>query len=164
MNEMKEKILSVIEKNSKISFKDLAIVLGEPEEEVAKAIYEMESDKTICGYHTIINWDKTNREKVVALIEVRVTPQRGHGFDHIAERIYNFPEVDSVYLMSGAYDLMVSISGDNVKDVALFVSQRLAPLHGVLSTATHFVLKKYKEHGLLMVKEKNEQERMLITP
>ena len=82
MNEMKEKILSVIEKNSKISIKDLAIVLGEPEEEVAKAIYEMESDKTICGYHTIINWDKTNREKVVALIEVRVTPQRGHGFDH----------------------------------------------------------------------------------
>ena len=104
MNEMKEKILSVIEKNSKISIKDLAIVLGEPEEEVAKAIYEMESDKTICGYHTIINWDKTNREKVVALIEVRVTPQRGHGFDHIAERIYNFPEVDTVYLMSGAYD------------------------------------------------------------
>ena len=81
MNEMKEKILSVIEKNSKISIKD-----------VAKAIYEMESDKTICGYHTIINWDKTNREKVVALIEVRVTPQRGHGFDHIAERIYNFPK------------------------------------------------------------------------
>ena len=109
MNEMKEKILSVIEKNSKISIKDLAIVLGEPEEEVAKAIYEMESDKTICGYHTIINWDKTNREKVVALIEVRVTPQRGHGFDHIAERIYNFPEVDTVYLMSGAYDFCVML-------------------------------------------------------
>ena len=121
MNEMKEKILSVIEKNSKISIKDLAIVLGEPEEEVAKAIYEMESDKTICGYHTIINWDKTNREKVVALIEVRVTPQRGHGFDHIAERIYNFPEVDTVYLMSGAYDFCVMLEGKTLKQVSAFV-------------------------------------------
>ena len=146
MNEMKEKILSVIEKNSKISIKDLAIVLGEPEEEVAKAIYEMESDKTICGYHTIINWDKTNREKVVALIEVRVTPQRGHGFDHIAERIYNFPEVDTVY------------------QVSAFVSEKLSTLESVTSTATHFVLKKYKDHGTIMVSETNKKERQLITP
>ena len=156
MNEMKEKILSVIEKNSKISIKDLAIVLGEPEEEVAKAIYEMESDKTICGYHTIINWDKTNREKVVALIEVRVTPQRGHGFDHIAERIYNFPEVDTVYLMSGAYDFCVMLEGKTLKQVSAFVS--------VTSTATHFVLKKYKDHGTIMVSETNKKERQLITP
>ena len=104
MDEMKEKILSVIEKNSKITIKDLAIVLGESEEVVAKAVAEMESDHTICGYHTIINWDKTNREKVVALIEVCVTPHRLSGFDHLAERIYNFPEVDTVYLMSGTYD------------------------------------------------------------
>ena len=96
----------------------------EPEEEVAKAIYEMESDKTICGYHTIINWDKTNREKVVALIEVRVTPQRGHGFDHIAERIYNFPEVDTVYLMSGAYDFCVMLEGKTLKQVSAFVSEK----------------------------------------
>ena len=164
MNEMKEKILSVIEKNSKISIKELAIVLGEPEEEVAKAIYEMESDKTICGYHTIINWDKTNREKVVALIEVRVTPQRGHGFDHIAERIYNFPEVDTVYLMSGAYDFCVMLEGKTLKQVSAFVSEKLSTLESVTSTATHFVLKKYKDHGTIMVSETNKKERQLITP
>ena len=150
MNEMKEKILSVIEKNSKISIKDLAIVLGEPEEEVAKAIYEMESDKTICGYHTIINWDKT--------------PQRGHGFDHIAERIYNFPEVDTVYLMSGAYDFCVMLEGKTLKQVSAFVSEKLSTLESVTSTATHFVLKKYKDHGTIMVSETNKKERQLITP
>ena len=163
MNEMKEKILSVIEKNSKISIKDLAIVLGEPEEEVAKAIYEMESDKTICGYHTIINWDKTNREKVVALIEVRVTPQRGQGFDSIAERIYNYPEVQSVYLISGAYDLLVILEGKTLRDVSSFVSDKLSTLDTVLSTATHFILKKYKDYGTIFGK-KSKDERMLVTP
>ena len=139
-------------------------VTPETEEEVAKAIYEMESDKTICGYHTIINWDKTNREKVVALIEVRVTPQRGHGFDHIAERIYNFPEVDTVYLMSGAYDFCVMLEGKTLKQVSAFVSEKLSTLESVTSTATHFVLKKYKDHGTIMVSETNKKERQLITP
>lgn len=160
---MKEKILSVIEKNSKISIEDLAAVLGEKPEDVAKAIYEMERDKVICGYHTIINWNNTNNEKVTALIEVKVTPQRGQGFDKIAERIYNFSEVNAVYLMSGGFDLTVIIEGRTLQEVARFVSSKLAPLEAILSTATHFVLKKYKDHGTILVSEARG-ERMLITP
>lgn len=163
MNEMKERILAVIEKNSKISMHDLAILLGEKEEDVVKAIYEMEQDKAICGYHTIINWENTTKEKVVALIEVRVAPQRGQGFDRIAERIYNFAEVDSVYLMSGAYDFVVMLEGKTLREVAGFVSSKLSPLESVLSTATSFVLKKYKDHGTILVDD-SKDERMLITP
>jgi DNA-binding Lrp family transcriptional regulator len=163
MNEMKEKILSVIEKNSKIGIKDLAVVLGEKEEDVAQAIFEMEGDKTICGYHTMINWEKTNRDRVVALIEVCVTPQRSHGFDHLAERIYNFPEVDTVYLMSGGYDFCVMLEGKTLREVSAFISEKLSTLESVTSTATHFVLKKYKDHGTIMVEE-TKKERQLITP
>lgn len=163
MNEMKEKILSVIEKNSKIGIRDLAVVLGEKEEDVAQAIFEMESDKTICGYHTMINWEKTNRDRVVALIEVCVTPQRSRGFDHLAERIYNFPEVDTVYLMSGAYDFCVMLEGKTLREVSAFISEKLSTLESVTSTATHFVLKKYKDHGTIMVEE-TKKERQLITP
>ena len=160
---MKEKILTIIEKNSRISVEDLAAILGESEETIAETIVEMEKDKTICGYHTLINWGNADIEKVVALIEVKVTPQRGQGFDNIAERIYNFPEVDSVYLMSGGFDLMVMLEGKTLQEVAHFVSSKLAPMETVLSTATHFVLKKYKDHGTIMVPEA-KKERMLITP
>ena len=163
MNDLKEKILAVIEKNSKISVKDLAIALGENEEVVATAIAEMEADETICGYHTIINWDKMNRDRVVALIEVGVTPQRSRGFDHLAERIYNFPEVDSVYLMSGAYDFCVMMEGKTIREISAFVSEKLSTLDSVRSTATHFVLKKYKDHGTVMVHQK-KGERQLIVP
>jgi len=163
MNEMKEKILSVIEKNSKISVKDLAVVLGENEDDVARAIAEMEEDETICGYHTIINWDKTNRDRVVALIEVCVTPQRSRGFDHLAERIYNFPEVDTVYLMSGSYDFCVMLEGKTLREVSRFISEKLSTLESVTSTATHFVLKKYKDHGTVMVHQ-NKTERQPIVP
>ena len=163
MTEMKEKILSVIEKNSKINIKDLAIVLGEQESEVAAAIAEMEEDKTICGYHTIINWEKTNRETMMALIEVRVVPQRSRGFDHLAERIYNFPEVDSVYLMSGAYDFCIMLEGKTLREVSRFISEKLSTLDSVTGTATHFVLKKYKDHGTVMVQEP-KSERQLFTP
>lgn len=160
---MKEKILSAIDKNSKLSPKDLAAMLGSTEEEVSKAIKELEEDTIICGYPTLINWDKTQSEKVTALIEVKVTPQRGQGFDKIAERIYKFDEVESVYLMSGGFDLTVIIEGKSMREVANFVSDKLAPMEAVLSTATHFVLKKYKEHGLQLVHE-SKDERMLITP
>ena len=102
MNDLKQKILTIMEKNSKVTVQDLAVLLGETEENISTAIYEMEQDKVICGYHTLINWNKTNNEKVIAMIEVRVTPQRGQGFDKIAERIYNFSEVNAVYLISGA--------------------------------------------------------------
>ncbi|MCI6017981.1 MAG: Lrp/AsnC family transcriptional regulator [Clostridiales bacterium] len=160
---MKEKILSVIEKNSRISIEDLAVLLGEPVEAVAQAVMEMEHDKVICGYHTIINWDKVETQKVNALIEVRVTPQRNLGFDKIAERIYNFPEVESIYLMSGGFDFVIFLEGKTLQEVAEFVSSKLSTLESVLSTATHFVLKKYKDHGTIIA-EQPKKERMLITP
>ncbi len=160
---MKEKILAIIEKNSRIDVHDLAVLLGEPEIAVANAIGELERDRVICGYHTMINWENTSEEKVVALIEVKVTPQRGMGFDKIAERIYNYTEVDSCYLMSGGYDLMVMLEGKNMRQVAAFVSDKLSTLDSVLSTATHFVLKKYKDHGTVFTQEEKD-ERMMVTP
>ncbi len=160
---MREKILAIIEKNSRIDLAELAILLGEEEASVANEIALMEKEGIICGYHTLINWDKTGNEKVVALIEVRVTPQRGMGFDSLAERIYQYSEVNAVYLMSGAYDFTVFIEGKTMREVAQFVSDKLAPMESVLSTATHFVLKKYTEHGTI-VTEKKQDERQLITP
>lgn len=160
---MNEKILSIIEKNSRIDLAELAILLGEEETAVANAIAEMEKNGTICGYHTLINWDNTSKDNVIALIEVKVTPQRGMGYDKLAERIYQYPEVSSIYLMSGAFDFTVIIEGKNMKEVAKFVSDKLAPLESVLSTATHFVLKKYKEHGSIL-SEKKQDERELIRP
>ncbi len=161
--QLKEAILKRIDKNAKLTAKELSLMLGCEEEEVATAIAEMEADSVICGYPTLIDWDKTNRERVTALIEVKVTPQRGQGFDRIAERIYKFDEVESVYLMSGGFDLTVIIDGKSMREVANFVSGKLAPMEAILSTATHFVLKKYKEHGITLVGEV-EDERMLITP
>lgn len=160
---MREKILAIMEKNSRIDIKDLAVLLGESEIAVANAIGDMEREHIICGYHTLINWDNTTEEKVTALIEVKVTPQRGMGFDKIAERIYQYNEVNAVYLMSGAFDFTVFIEGKTMKEVALFVSSKLSTLESVLSTATHFVLKKYKDHGTVLVEEVQD-ERMLITP
>ncbi|MCX4267929.1 MAG: Lrp/AsnC family transcriptional regulator [Lachnospiraceae bacterium] len=160
---MRDKILAVLEKNSRIDLKELAILLGESEAAVANEIAEMEKEKIICGYHTLINWDKTGAEKVTALIEVKVTPQRGQGFDRIAERIYNFSEVNAVYLMSGGFDFTVIIEEKTMKEVAQFVSDKLAPLDAILSTATHFVLKKYKDHGTVLG-ETVHDERMLVTP
>lgn len=160
---MREKILTFLEKNSRIDLQELAILLGMDEVSVANEIAQMEKENIICGYHTLIDWDKTGEEKLTALIEVKVTPQRGLGFDKVAERIYNYAEVDSVYLISGGFDFMVMIEGKTMRDVAQFVSDKLAPLDTVLSTATHFILKKYKDHGSIMVK-KSKDERMLVTP
>ncbi len=160
---MKEQILSIIEKNSRISIKDLAVLLGTEEIEVANELKALEEEGVICGYHTMIDWEKTNIEMVTALIEVRITPQRGQGFDKLAERIYKYPEVNSVYLISGGYDLLVSLEGKSLKQVSSFVSDKLSTLDGVLSTATHFVLKKYKDHGTILGK-KYEDTREMITP
>ena len=160
---MREKILSIIEKNSRVDIKELAIILGVPEIDVANELKAMEEEGVICGYHTLIDWEKTSIEKVSALIEVRVTPQRGQGFDTIAERIYKYPEVNSVYLISGGYDLLVSLEGKSLKEVSSFVSNKLSTLDSVLSTATHFIRKKYKDHGTIMTK-KYEDERMKVTP
>ncbi len=159
---MREKILTFIENNSRIELKDLAVMLGSSETEVANEIADMEKEGIICGYHTLIDWDKTSEEKVTALIEVKVTPQRGLGFDKVAERIYNYPEVTSVYLISGGFDFLVMLEGKTMRDVAQFVSDKLSPLDSVLSTATHFILKKYKDHGSIMAHE-SKDERMLMT-
>ena len=160
---MREQILTFLEKNSKIDLRELAILLGSSEAVIANEVAQMEKEQIICGYHTLIDWEKTSSEKVNALIEERVTPQRGQGFDSIAERIYNYPEVTSVYLISGSYDLLVMLEGRTLRDVSSFVSDKLSTLDSVLSTATHFVLKKYKDHGTIMGK-KAKDERMLMTP
>ena len=163
MEGMREKILTFIEKNSRIDLKELAIVLGVDEVTVANELEAMEAENIICGYHTLIDWDKTGIEKVTALIEVRVTPQRGMGFDKVAERIYNYPEVNSVYLISGSFDFMVTIEGRTLREVSQFVSDKLSPLESVLSTKTNFILKKYKDHGTVMAAQKKD-ERELMTP
>lgn len=147
---MREKILTFIEKNSRINLKELAIMLGVDEASVANEIAAMEQENVICGYHTLIDWDKAGLEKVTAMIEVRVTPQRGMGFDKIAERIYNYPEVKSVYLISGGFDLMVTLEGKTLREVSQFVTDKLSTLDQVLSTKTNFILKKYKDHGTIM--------------
>ncbi len=160
---MREQILTFLEKNSKIDLQELAIMLGSSEEVIANEVQKMEEEQIICGYHTLIDWDKTSVDKITALIEVRVTPQRGQGFDNIAERIYNYPEVQSVYLISGAYDLLVILEGKTLKEVSGFVSNKLSTLDTVISTATHFILKKYKDDGIILSK-KTKDERMLVTP
>lgn len=159
---MRDKLLKAVEYNPQRSAKDLAAIIGEDESRIAAELTSLEKEGIICGYHTLINWDKVNDEKVTALIEVKVTPQRGEGFDKIAERIYLFREVRAVYLMSGGFDLTVIIEGATMKEVALFVAQKLAPLEAVLSTATHFVLKKYKEFGIVLDKKKKD-ERLAVT-
>ena len=159
---MRERLLSIIEKNSRIDIKELAIIMGEPEIEVANELKALEEEGIICGYHTMIDWEKTSIEKVSALIEVRVTPQRGQGFDNMAERIYKYPEVNSVYLISGGYDLLISLEGKSLKEISAFVSDKLSTLDSVLSTATHFILKKYKDHGTILTKA-YEDERIKVT-
>jgi DNA-binding Lrp family transcriptional regulator len=159
----RENILKAIEKNSRVNVSELAVLLGAEEIDVANELRALEDEGIICGYHTMIDWSKTNIDKVMALIEVRVTPQRGLGFDNIAERIYKYPEVTSVYLMSGGFDLMVILEGKTLQEVAGFVTNKLAPLDTVLSCATHFILKKYKDHGTILTK-KYEDTREKVTP
>ncbi len=153
---MREELLSIIEKNSRIDMKELAIILGTNEETVLNELQKCQEEGIICGYHTMINWDKIDVEKVSALIEVRVTPQRGEGFDKIAERIYKYPEVNAVYLISGGYDLLVSLEGKTLREVSFFVSDKLSTLETVISTSTHFILKKYKDHGTVLEKKQED--------
>jgi len=141
----------------------LAVRLGTSEIEVANEIADMEKEGIICGYQTIIDWEKTSIDKVTAMIEVRVTPQRGQGFDSIARRIYNYPEVKSVYLISGGFDLMVTLEEKTLKDIAIFVAEKLSTLDSVLSASTHFILKRYKVNGTILDKHE-EDSREVITP
>ena len=163
MNEtIRERILKHLEKNSRIDLHDLAVMLGIDDAKLANEIASMEKEHIICGYTTLINWDNTDKEIVTALIEVKVTPQRGMGFESLAERIAKFPEVTSVYLMSGGFDFMVLIEGKSMKEVSRFVFEKLSVLETVLSTSTHFVLKKYKDHGVELTEDKKD-ERMMVS-
>lgn len=160
---MRNEILSLLEQDSRLTAAKIAIMLGITEEEVKQEIQKMEDEGIIAGYKTLVNWELAGRDTTVANIELRLTPQRGGGFDTIAERIYKFPQVKSVMLMSGAYDLLVTVEGKSLKDVAMFVSERLAPMESVVSTATHFELKTYKKDGIIFAeKEKDDREVMSI--
>ena len=156
-------ILRILDKEKGVvDTEKISRMLGESQDEVEQKLKQLENEHIIVGYKTIVNWDKTDREVVRALIDLRVTPQRGEGFDKVAERIYKYPQVRALYLMSGAYDLSVVIEGKTMKEVALFVAQKLAPMESVVSTATHFVLKKYKEEGIIF-KEDEKDTRQVIT-
>lgn len=161
---MEKDILEILEKDSRISAEEIAIMLGKPSEEVSACIKKMEDEGIICGYTILPNRDKTEKEYVAAMIEVKVTPQRDSGYEAIAKRIYKFDEVKSVYLMSGAYDFMVLMEGKNIKEISHFISSKLSTLESVTSTATHFVLKKYKDYGIIMEKNEYADERMVVSP
>ena len=144
-----DKILKALEDNATLTPEQLAVMMGKETGEIKDLIKKYEADGVILGYKAMIDWDKTDREYVTALIEVKMTPQRDRGFDRVAEKIYNYPEVQSLYLMSGGYDLCLVIEGKTMKEVAYFVAQKLAPIEYVISTATHVVLRKYKDKGVI---------------
>jgi len=157
------KLLQLLEEDCTLTPEQLASMADMKIEDVKAAVKRYEEEKIILGYKAIVDWDRTEREAVTALIEVKVTPQRGEGFDRVAERIYQYDEVESVYLMSGAFDLTVIISGRTLKEVAEFVGQRLATIEDVTGTATHFILRKYKEKHLIFTKqEKQEREWIFV--
>ena len=161
---MRKDILSLLERDGKRTPEEIAAYLDMPVQQVREEIAQMEREQVICGYGAFVNWDRTDSDYLTALIEVRVTPSRGEGFNRVAERIARFDEVKAVYLMSGGYDLAVIILGKSLKDISFFVSDKLSPLESVLSTATHFVLKKYKDHGVLFEEKQDGDERMIVSP
>ena len=161
MGSIKNDVLDILSYNRQITPKEIAGMLDTDEQEIRDIITEQEENNTIVKYNTLINWDKTDREYVTALIEVKVTPQRDQGFDSIAEKIYHFSEVRSVYLMSGAYDLCVMVEGKTMKDVAFFVAQKLSVLDEVQSTATHFVLKTYKVEGVILEEDEKDSREVI---
>ena len=146
---MNTELLKLLENDARLTTEQLSVMLNCDREEIERELNEFEKNGTILGYKAIVDWEKTEQESVTAMIDVKLTPQRERGFDRVAEKIYNYPEVKAVYLMSGAYDLSVLIEGKTMKEVAYFVSQKLAPIEAVISTATHFVLHKYKDKGVL---------------
>jgi len=159
---MNTEILKLLENDARLTSDQLAVMLNCSKEQIEAEITELEQNGTILGYKAIVDWEKTEQESVTAMIDVKLTPQRDRGFDRVAEKIYNYPEVKSVYLMSGAYDLSVLIEGKTMKEVALFVAEKLAPMPSVVSTGTHFVLKTYKDSGVVYDKPVRD-ERSVIT-
>lgn len=158
----KERILKLIERDVHANPEEIAVMIGKDKDYVQEILDECVQNQTILGQKTIIDWEKTERELVSAIIELKVTPQRGSGFDRISERIYQYDEISSVYLVSGGFDIAVIVEGKTVKEVALFVAEKLAPMDEVISTATHFILKKYKAEGVIL-NNKMEDDREVIT-
>jgi DNA-binding Lrp family transcriptional regulator len=142
-------LLQLIEHNARLTQPELAVMLGVTEDEIEEELAKLRDEEIILGYTTVVNWDKTNRESVTALIEVRLNPQRDQGFDRIAQHLFRYPQVTSCYLMSGGFDLMLIIEDSTLREVASFISNKVAPMDGVVSTATHFILKKYKSNGVI---------------
>ena len=163
METLSMKILKALENNSRLTNSDLAIMMDVPEDEIRREISRLENEHIICGYHTLINWNTVSDEDVTALVELRVTPQGGDGYQKIAEKIKDFPQVVTLYLVSGAYDFLVTVKGRTLKEISLFVSGKLASLPEVQSTTTHFALSKYKELGVDLDVEKTDK-RMVVTP
>lgn len=163
INEKDKEILSILENDARIPTSELAIMVALSEEEVIKRMKELEQRGVIKKYKAVVDWEKAGVEKVTAVIDVKVTPERGKGYDSVAERVANFPEVRTVYLVSGEYDLAVIVEAKTMKEVSLFVSEKLAPLERVHGTNTHFMLKKYKEEGIVVF-EKEENKRLGISP
>jgi len=158
-------ILKILEENNKIPVETIASMVLSSEETVKKTIQKLEQEKIIISYPTLIDWTKVEgQENVVAMIDVKVTPKRGVGFDDVAERIYRFPEVSSLYLMSGAYDLSITVEGKSMNQIAAFVSEKLSTIENVISTTTHFMLKKYKHDGVVFDRGNDKDRRMVITP
>lgn len=163
IGEFEMTILEILAEDARTDIEKIAIMTGKTAGEVEAAIANLEKERILLKYPAMVNWDRVREDVVQALIEVRVTPQRDEGFDAIAEKIYRFEEVKSVYLMSGAYDLLVIVEGANIKQLAIFVGEKLSTIEHVLSTATHFVLKKYKQDGVIMEKGQ-EDDRLQVSP
>jgi DNA-binding Lrp family transcriptional regulator len=161
--ELEKKVLHLIENDARLSAKTMAVMLDEDEEKIAAIINKLENEKYILGYNTIINWERMGNDGVTAMIDVKVTPEREVGFNRVAERICRFPEVRCVYLMSGTYDLSVTVTGETMQDVARFVSHKLSTLDQVQSTTTHFVLKRYKQDNFVF-EEPQEDKRLVVSP
>ena len=157
-----DKILTLLEKDGHLTPEQIAVMLKTETGDIKKAIAKYESEGVILGYQAMIDWDKTDREYTSAVIELKVVPQKDRGFDQVAAKIYQYPEVKSMYLMSGSYDLQLIIEGKTLKEVATFVAEKLAPMDAVTSTATHFVLRKYKDKGVIFeTPEKDERENCM---
>ncbi len=159
-----DKVLEILKEDSRVAAKDIATMINKSEDEVKEIIKDLEDKNIIIKYTTIVNEEKTTEEKVQAFIEAKVSPERDMGFDAIAERIYNFPQVKSLYLISGGFDFLITVEGNSLKDVAMFVSEKLSTLEYINSIATHFLLKKYKENDVVMVGEKTKDQRLQVMP
>ena len=158
-------LLSLLHNNARMEVTDLAMALNESEDNVVETISQLEKDKIICGYHTIINWDRTNKHSVMALIQINVAPEREYGYDRIASHIYKFDEVDTMYLLSGSFEFVCIVKGKTMQEVAHFVASKLACVDGVTGTSTYFVLKQYKNNGVVLIEDEDgKNDRLVVTP